>query len=207
MHLLPGPLSVGPFLAPVKLLAARCRLLSSYRPALVRLTFLGSANWSRMSGIPETKGFYFLPYKDGYCTQQNPDPQPVTEVPRITKSPTSFLRSGGKLNHGGIWLTGDVMGDSVSAETQGSWERLLHFLSANVMERFSVWCYTLTLKSVRSLDSWLSMAINPASTVIRNTGLPCMLLLLFWKHLSWNIHVVNFVHSRIRLYFRHTADK
>uniref|UniRef100_A0AAQ5ZG66 Rho family GTPase 3a n=1 Tax=Amphiprion ocellaris TaxID=80972 RepID=A0AAQ5ZG66_AMPOC len=39
-------------------------------PLLHRITFLGSANWSRMSGIPQTKGFYFLLYKDPYCTQQ-----------------------------------------------------------------------------------------------------------------------------------------
>lgn len=40
------------------------------QPLLHWITFLGSANWSHMSGIPQTKGFYFLLHKDPYCTQQ-----------------------------------------------------------------------------------------------------------------------------------------
>ena len=40
------------------------------QPLLRWITFLGSANWSRMSGIPQTKGSYFLLHKDPHCTQQ-----------------------------------------------------------------------------------------------------------------------------------------
>lgn len=70
------------------------------QPLLHWITFLGSANWSRMSGIPQTKGFYFLLYKDPYCTQQAQILSGVKEKWRGSLKP--YLVSKGKLNHTGI---------------------------------------------------------------------------------------------------------
>lgn len=54
-----------------------------------------------MSGIPQTKGFYFLLYKDPYCTQQAQILSEVKEKWRGSLKPLpSFQR--GKLNQVGI---------------------------------------------------------------------------------------------------------
>lgn len=78
-----------------------CPLHSSAGPPLLHwITFLVSANWSHMSGIPQTKGFYFLLHKDPYCTQQAQILGRVKEKWRGSLKP--YLVSKGKLNHTGI---------------------------------------------------------------------------------------------------------
>lgn len=59
-------------------------------PLLHWITFLSSANWSHMSGIPYTEGFYFLLHKDPYC---NSTPSFLGEWKKsgvVHQSPTSF---------------------------------------------------------------------------------------------------------------------
>lgn len=70
------------------------------QPLLHWITFLGSANWSHMSGIPQTKGSYFLLHKDPYCTQQAQILGGVKEKWRGSLKP--YLVSKGKLNHARI---------------------------------------------------------------------------------------------------------
>lgn len=75
------------------------------RPPLLHwITFLGSANWSHMSGIPQTKGFYFLLHKDPHCTQPAQILGRVKEKWRGSLKPC--LVSKGKLNHAGICRVG-----------------------------------------------------------------------------------------------------
>lgn len=97
------------------------------RPLLHWIKCLGSENWSRMSGIPQTKGSYFLRYKDPYCTQQAQILCRVKEKWRGSLKPTSFSR--------GNWITLEFADWRESLERteviQRKDRRWMHFLCAN----------------------------------------------------------------------------
>lgn len=97
------------------------------RPLLHWIKFLGSENWSRMSGIPQTKGSYFLRYKDPHCTQQAQILRRVKEKWRGSRRPTSFSR--------GNWITLEFADRRESLErtevTQRKDRRWMHFLCAS----------------------------------------------------------------------------
>lgn len=103
------------------------RPLRRLLPLLSWITFLGSANWSCMSGIPQTKGLHFLLHKEPHCTQQAQILSPVKEKRRGSQRPYLlfffFFFSNGKLNPGGICRQREkVMLQCTNGRTEECWE-------------------------------------------------------------------------------------